>query len=30
VVETGLFVGRTDVLIVGTAVGAEIHLAKRT
>jgi ribose 5-phosphate isomerase A len=30
VVETGLFVGRTDVLIVGTAAGAEIHLAKRT
>jgi ribose 5-phosphate isomerase A len=29
VVETGLFVGRTDVLIVGTAGGTEIHLAKR-
>jgi len=29
VVETGLFVGRTDVLIVGTAAGAETHLAKR-
>jgi len=30
VVETGLFVGRTDVLIVGTAGGAEISRAKRT
>jgi ribose 5-phosphate isomerase A len=30
VVETGLFVGRTDVLIVGTAAGTETHLAKRT
>ena len=30
VVETGLFVGRTDVLIVGTAGGAETYLAKRT
>lgn len=30
VVETGLFVGRTDVLIVGTAAGAVTHLAKRT
>jgi ribose 5-phosphate isomerase A len=29
VVETGLFVGRTDVLIVGTAAGPETHLAKR-
>lgn len=29
VVETGLFVDRTDVLIVGTAAGAETHLAKR-
>lgn len=29
VVETGLFVGRTDVLIVGTAAGVETHLAKR-
>ncbi len=29
VVETGLFVGRTDVLIVGTAAGAETLLAKR-
>lgn len=29
VVETGLFVGRTDVLIVGTAAGAETHPAKR-
>jgi ribose 5-phosphate isomerase A len=30
VVETGLFVGRTDVLIVGTAAGTETQLAKRT
>jgi len=30
VVETGLFVGRTDVLIVGTTAGTETHLAKRT
>jgi ribose 5-phosphate isomerase A len=30
VVETGLFVGRTDVLIVGTTGGAETYLAKRT
>jgi len=30
VVETGLFVGRTDVLIVGTAGGVETSLAKRT
>jgi ribose 5-phosphate isomerase A len=29
IVETGLFVGRTDVLIVGTAGGTETHLAKR-
>lgn len=29
VVETGLFVGRTNVLIVGTAGGTEIHVAKR-
>ena len=29
VVETGLFVGRTDVLIVGAAAGTETHLAKR-
>ncbi|MBH0191934.1 MAG: ribose-5-phosphate isomerase RpiA [Nitrospira sp.] len=29
VVETGLFVGRTDVLIVGTADGPETHFAKR-
>jgi len=30
VVETGLFVGRTDVLIVGTPQGVEIHRALRT
>jgi len=30
VVETGLFVGRTDVLIVGTPHGTETHTAKRT
>jgi ribose 5-phosphate isomerase A len=30
VVETGLFVGRTDVLVVGTAGGPETYLAKRT
>lgn len=30
VVETGLFVGRTDVLIVGTPHGTETHLVKRT
>jgi ribose 5-phosphate isomerase A len=30
VVETGLFVGRTDVLIVGTDGGAETYRAKRT
>lgn len=29
VVETGLFVGRTDVLIVGTPQGTETHCAKR-
>jgi len=29
VVETGLFVGRTDVLIVGTPHGTETHIAKR-
>ncbi len=29
VVETGLFVGRTDVLIVGTASGTDVHRAKR-
>ncbi|HKR79543.1 MAG TPA: ribose-5-phosphate isomerase RpiA [Nitrospira sp.] len=30
VVETGLFVGRTDVLIVGTPHGPETHTVKRT
>ena len=30
VVETGLFVGRTDVLIVGTPHGTETHIVKRT
>ena len=30
VVETGLFVGRTDLLIVGTANGVESHPAMRT
>ena len=30
VVETGLFVGRTDVLIVGTPQGVETHHASRT
>jgi ribose 5-phosphate isomerase A len=30
VVEAGLFVGRTDVLIVGTFHGTEVHHAKRT
>jgi ribose 5-phosphate isomerase A len=30
VVETGLFVGRTDVLIVGTPNGTETHTAMRT
>jgi ribose 5-phosphate isomerase A len=30
VVETGLFVGRTDVLIVGTPHGTETHNVKRT
>jgi ribose 5-phosphate isomerase A len=30
VVETGLFVGRTDLLIVGTANGVESHSATRT
>ena len=30
VVETGLFVGRTDLLIVGTANGVESHPATRT
>jgi ribose 5-phosphate isomerase A len=30
VVETGLFVGRTDVLIVGTLHGTETHNVKRT
>lgn len=30
VVEAGLFVGRTDVLIVGTVAGVETHCAKRT
>jgi ribose 5-phosphate isomerase A len=30
VVETGLFVGRTDVLIVGTPAGVETHHATRT
>ena len=30
VVETGLYVGRTDVLIVGTADGTETHHVKRT
>jgi len=29
VVETGLFVGRTDLLIVGTPTGVETHPAKR-
>jgi len=29
VVETGLFVGRTDLLIVGTPHGSETHSAKR-
>ncbi len=29
VVETGLFVGRTDILIVGTPDGTETHHAKR-
>ena len=30
VVETGLFVGRTDVLIVGTPYGTETHTVERT
>ncbi len=30
VVETGLFVGRTDILIVGTPNGVETHKAART
>jgi ribose 5-phosphate isomerase A len=30
VVETGLFVGRTDVLIVGTPHGTETHTVKRS
>jgi ribose 5-phosphate isomerase A len=30
VVETGLFVGRTDLLIVGTPQGVELHRALRT
>jgi len=30
VVETGLFVGRTDLLIVGTPNGVESHPAART
>jgi ribose 5-phosphate isomerase A len=30
VVETGLFVGRTDLLIVGTANGVETYPATRT
>jgi len=30
VVETGLFVGRTNLLIVGTPNGVETHAAKRT
>ena len=30
VVETGLFVGRTDLLIVGTSNGVETHSATRT
>jgi len=30
IVETGLFVGRTDLLIVGTATGVESHPATRT
>jgi ribose 5-phosphate isomerase A len=30
VVESGLFVGRTDMLIVGTPNGVETHPAKRT
>lgn len=30
VVETGLFVGRTDLLIVGTSQGVETHRALRT
>ena len=30
VVETGLFVGRTDVLIVGTPDGTETHTVERT
>ena len=30
VVETGLFVGRTDLLIVGTPKGVETHAAART
>jgi ribose 5-phosphate isomerase A len=29
VVETGLFVGRTDLLIVGTPNGVETYLATR-
>jgi ribose 5-phosphate isomerase A len=29
VVETGLFVGRTDVLIVGTPAGVEVHKATK-
>jgi ribose 5-phosphate isomerase A len=30
VVESGLFVGRTNMLIVGTPNGVETHPAKRT
>lgn len=30
IVETGLFVGRTDILIVGNATGTETHRAKKT
>lgn len=30
IVETGLFVGRTDLLIVGTPQGVELHRALRT
>lgn len=29
IVETGLFVGRTDVLIVGTPQGVETHHARK-
>jgi ribose 5-phosphate isomerase A len=30
IVETGLFVGRTHILIVGTSQGAEVHQASRS